>query len=100
VHQGARDHQTAFHTAGEFARRATPFLPQPYALEALLGRDPRASSLDPVIARLIDNNLKDRFEHVEVEFLRHEPEVRACFGEFGIDVLAEDEHLSAGLVDQ
>ena len=94
VHQRARDHQPALHAAGQRARHGLALVPQLQLLQVFLGAHARHAALHAVEARLVHHDGLGRFEHVEVDFLRHDAD--AGFGalDFAVDVVAEHTDLA------
>ncbi len=100
VHQGAGNHQATLHAARQVARLCIAFAPKiellQRALGALVGLAPR----DAVVTRLVDDDLDDRLEHIEVEFLRHQADARLDLRRLAVQIVAEHADLAGALVDQ
>ena len=55
---------------------------------------------DAVEAGLVDHDGLRRLEHVEVEFLGHDPDAGLGALEIGVEIVAEDLHRAGGLGDE
>ena len=100
MHQRARDHQPALHAARQRARHAPPLVPEGELPEILLGALAGKCTRDAVEAGLVDHDGLRRLEHVEVEFLGHDPDAGLGALEIGVEVVAEDLHRAGGLGDE
>ena len=100
VNQRPRDHQTALHAAREPPRLGPAVLPDAELLEVALGFLPCDTRGDAVVAGLVDDDLLDRFEGIEIEFLRHRTEQRLGGNEIAVYRMTENRNPALGLVDQ
>ena len=98
--EGARDHEPAFEAAGERARAVMAALPQPEFLQVLLGALAGEGPVDPVVPRLVHDDIDDRLELREIDLLGHEPDLRLGRLERGVGVVPIDPDAARGLVDE
>ncbi|MBV6418439.1 MAG: hypothetical protein CMLOHMNK_03283 [Steroidobacteraceae bacterium] len=77
-----------------------PTVPERELAQVELGALFRDPALDAVEARLVDDDLERRLPHVEVHFLRHDPDAGLGGLELDVDVVAEDREPATRLVDE
>ena len=98
VHERPRDHEATLHASRERAGDAATLIPKLQVLQILLRPLARDAPLDAIEPRLIDDDRLGRLEHVEVDLLRNHSDARLGGVQVLIDVVAENAHLSGGLI--
>ena len=100
VHQRPCDHEATLHPAGQAACNRIAPVPELQLLEIFLRALFRQRARNAVKARLIDHNGERRFEHVEIDFLRHQTDAGFRRFQILVDVVSEYLDHATGLVDQ
>src|ERR1700704_1046521 len=92
VNQRARKQQSALHAARELGAPALRLRGEVEEVEQLVCPAPRLAAADPVVPRLVDEDLLGVDEPVEVDVLLGEPDESSCFAR--VVVVSEDADLS------
>ena len=94
--QGPGNHQATLHATREHPRRHILLIPQSQRPEVLLGSLMSQRCWQAVITRLIDDNVFHFLELVEVEFLRHDPNIFLGASKVLVDIDVVDRHPAPG----
>ena len=100
VYQGAGNHQAALHATGKAAGYLVALFPKLQLPQILLGAPTGLCPGNPVIARLVHDDIEDFFKLVEIDLLGYDPDHRFGNFQFLVDVVTKDFYLSGGLVHQ
>src|SRR3569623_2738418 len=87
-----RYHAAALHAAREPLRGCFALVPQRERLKQLFSAGERLLARDHVVARLVDHDVDAGVENIEIELLRHEPDVG--FRLFALALKRRAEHLA------
>ncbi len=100
MNERSRNHQPAFHAAGEAARDIFAPVPEAQRPQVLLCALPGQLARETVIARLVQDDVLDLLPEVQVDLLRDEADAGLGGFELGVDVVAENLDVAAGLVHE
>ena len=100
MHQRAGNHQAALHPPGQHPRAFVTLLPQVELFQILFAALKRLFALNAIITRLVNNNLLYRLKRIEVELLRHQPQLTLGVDHIFLQIVAKHADAAGGFVDQ
>ncbi|SAJ16654.1 Uncharacterised protein [Enterobacter cloacae] len=100
MHQRASNHQAALHPPGQHPRALVTLLPQVKLFEILFAALQRFFALNAIVTRLVNNNLLYRLKRIEVELLRHQPQLALGVDHVFLQVVAKHANAARRFIDQ